>query len=252
MAGHICEIQITLEAMLQVKVSGGHRLYKLARVLNLLEPEVNWHVGGHSETAARNTGLGVLKGLECEGAELKYSEQVDMLVETLSCPSCVLTTLNLANTNGEHMRGRMLVDVLTPAVIDQLSNTLKSLNLSLNGFTGSVPKEIGRLRVLSKLNLIRNSLTGSIPVEIGSLSKLQILSLGTNKFKGSIPREIGALENLREIGLEGNELSNAIPIEILQCTKLHRIVLDRNNLTGKIPADLGKHVRMTIRQAFIS
>ena len=46
--GHICEIQITLEAMLQIKVSSGHRLYKIARVLNLLEPEVNSHVGGHS------------------------------------------------------------------------------------------------------------------------------------------------------------------------------------------------------------
>ena len=44
---------------------------------------------------------------------------------------------------------------------------LESLSLSVNGLTGPLPSELGRLTALTYLGVHSNSLTGTIPAELG-------------------------------------------------------------------------------------
>jgi Leucine-rich repeat (LRR) protein len=62
-----------------------------------------------------------------------------------------------------------------------------SLDLSRNGLTGAIPRELGNLRALNLLNLSWNSLSGSIPLSLAALSSLQTLELSNNQLSGEIP-----------------------------------------------------------------
>jgi len=57
---------------------------------------------------------------------------------------------------------------------------ITSLDLSVNQLAGSIPAEIGNLRILIGLDLAVNQLTGSIPVEIENLTGLTWLYLNEN------------------------------------------------------------------------
>lgn len=74
--------------------------------------------------------------------------------------------------------------------------SLQELDMSnqLNGFTGSIPEDLGRFQSLKMLNLAGNKLTGIIPLTIGNMAMLEVFDLSTNLLKGLIPREIGLLE----------------------------------------------------------
>ena len=86
------------------------------------------------------------------------------------------------------------------------------LDLSNQGFTGTIPPEIGQLINLTYLDLWGNELTGQIPPEISSLVNLNELSLGENQLSGEIPSEVCDLienNNLEmDAILQGNNLIN--------------------------------------------
>ncbi|KAJ9679066.1 hypothetical protein PVL29_021099 [Vitis rotundifolia] len=69
---------------------------------------------------------------------------------------------------------------------------LTLMDLSENGFSGSVPMWIGNnLSNLVVLALSSNNFNGSIPLELCYLDSLQILDLGNNGLSGNIPRCFG-------------------------------------------------------------
>ena len=234
--GHIVEIQVTLESLLTLRTGGGHALYTLARVLNLLEATVNWHVGQVGEAAIQAMGVGVLKGMECEGTEIKYAEQFHQLVRALALPTCVLTTLNLASTVG-HLEGKALAEIISPAIAVQLANTLTALDLGSNSLIGQVPATLSKLTRLIKLNLGRNELSGAASA-IGNLPVLQWLLLGKNNLSGSIADIINGCLKLRVLVLESNRFNGEIPTSIGQLDQLRAFVVDSNNLSGKIPVEI--------------
>ncbi|KAF7842841.1 putative leucine-rich repeat receptor-like protein kinase [Senna tora] len=151
-----------------------------------------------------------------------------------------------------------------------LLSELDTLDLSYNkGLTGSLPQEIGNLK-LSNLFLVGCSFIGPIPDNIGSLQQLVFLSLNSNRFSGKIPASIGNLSKLTWLDLTDNQLEGPIPVssggapgldKLLNAKHFHlgmnklsgtippqlfssemtliHVLLDRNQLTGSIPSTLG-------------
>ena len=122
---------------------------------------------------------------------------------------------------------------------------------------GSIPPELGALRLLEKLELgakqIYDSsdltactptefgLTGSIPPELGQLSTLENLNLTRNRLSGEIPPELGQLSKteFRTLDLSTNDLEGEIPEELGSLSKMRQLKLGHNDLTGEIPEQLG-------------
>jgi Leucine-rich repeat (LRR) protein len=76
-------------------------------------------------------------------------------------------------------------------------NQLRSLSLSQNQFTGTLPIELGELSNLRYLNIAENSFRGQMQESmVGNFTKLEILSLEQNNFTGTLPRSFGYLSSL--------------------------------------------------------
>ncbi|KAF4371667.1 hypothetical protein F8388_008607 [Cannabis sativa] len=84
-------------------------------------------------------------------------------------------------------------------------------DLSHNMLSGSIPKEMGKMRYLLILNLGHNNLSGGIPEELGSSTSLNILDLSNNRLDGKIPQTLTQLSMLMEIDLSNNFLTGSIP-----------------------------------------
>ncbi|PHT49764.1 hypothetical protein CQW23_09511 [Capsicum baccatum] len=89
---------------------------------------------------------------------------------------------------------------------------------------GSLPPEIGNLKVATLIDLSMNQFSNEIPKEIGGLRTLVHLSLKHNKFKGSIPDSMRNLVCLEFLDLSHNNISGIIPtsMEKLQNLKYKR------------------------------
>eukprot|EP01018_Ginkgo_biloba_P027538 Gb_29349 [translate_table: standard] len=163
--------------------------------------------------------------------------------------------------------------LLSGNIPSSLSNCSKLALLFLdhNLLKGTVPMELGKLRLLDRLKLHNNHLvsgsttnlpflsaltncsllqqiilhdnnfSGVLPLSIGHLSnKLNYFSLGNNNIGGSIPPHIGNLTNLAYLDLHGNLFSGSIPPQFKQLIKLERLMLHSNNLEGNIPEEIGQ------------
>ncbi|KAH9666173.1 protein kinase domain-containing protein [Citrus sinensis] len=121
-----------------------------------------------------------------------------------------------------------------PSTFWNLTNILM-VDLSSNPLSGSLPLEIGNLKVLVELYLSRNNLSGDIPTTIGGLKNLQNLSLGDNNLQGSIPNSIGDLISLECLDLSNNILSGIIPSSLEKLLYLKYLNVSFNRLEGEIP-----------------
>ncbi|AAD50026.1 Similar to disease resistance proteins [Arabidopsis thaliana] len=83
----------------------------------------------------------------------------------------------------------------------------------------------------------RNNLTGSIPVEVGQLKVLHILELLGNNLSGSIPDELSNLTNLERLDLSNNNLSGSIPWSLTNLNFLSYFNVANNSLEGPIPSE---------------
>lgn len=140
------------------------------------------------------------------------------------------------------------------------------INLADNGFTGSIPSQIGesldikyisfagnRLygqiprsfcregNVLAALDLSNNSLSGSIPIGFGNCTSLVFLNLGGNKLEGNISFEPqGAkTKSLMFLDLNTNNFNGTFPSVIRLFQSLKVLNLANNKFEGKIPEFIG-------------
>ncbi|XP_026438749.1 receptor-like protein 9DC3 isoform X1 [Papaver somniferum] len=97
--------------------------------------------------------------------------------------------------------------------VKELFNYSTLIDLSCNSLKGSVPKEIGLLKVLSSLNLSHNQLSDGIPEGLGNLSALESLDLSANRLIGQIPQSLTTVHSLGVLNLSYNMLSGKIPRE---------------------------------------
>ncbi len=113
------------------------------------------------------------------------------------------------------------------------------LNLNNNNLGGSIPMDVGQLRVLEELNLGSNRISGEIPATIGKLEYLGKLNLSDNRISGEIPATLGQMSKLVVMDLGSNDLSGEIPPELGRLAQLEHLFLDNNQLTGVPPSELG-------------
>ena len=113
---------------------------------------------------------------------------------------------------------------------------VRSLTLSGNNLTGTIPAAIGWLDEIRILDLSDNSLEGGIPPET-FVNTLESLFLGENNLGGEIPDEIGEARQLKVIVLANNDLEGEIPGSFanLDLTVLY---IHSNQLSGEVPAGI--------------
>ncbi|XP_021973645.1 receptor kinase-like protein Xa21 [Helianthus annuus] len=121
-----------------------------------------------------------------------------------------------------------------PQRILQLSSLSIILNLSQNNLFGSLPTEVGDLKMLSALDLSYNNLSGNIPSSLGSCGSLTSLSLKGNLFQGMIPPSLSSLKGLVELDISHNNLSGQIP-RFLERFLLEYLNLSYNDFEGEVP-----------------
>ncbi|CAJ1804863.1 unnamed protein product [Sphenostylis stenocarpa] len=125
-----------------------------------------------------------------------------------------------------------------PASLLNNASKLEILDFSLNGLTGTLPKN---LRVLNSSNGIH----GNIPVGIGNLANLTLIALEGNRLTDSLPYSLGTLPaqvsklySLGELVLSENNFSGVIPSSLGRCISLEKLHLDGNSFEGNIPQTL--------------
>lgn len=93
------------------------------------------------------------------------------------------------------------------------SDSLDSLNLGENKLTGTVPRELKHLALLTSVQVTDNLLSGTMLTELGLLNKISFLDMADNQFSGTIPTELFLLTDLQTLRLGGN-LQGSIPPHI--------------------------------------
>ncbi|KAJ4706580.1 Leucine-rich repeat receptor protein kinase [Melia azedarach] len=71
---------------------------------------------------------------------------------------------------------------------NQILNLVRSIDISMNYFSGHIPVEVTNLEALQSLNLSYNLLVGRIPKNIGAMRSLESLDFSENQLFGEIPQ----------------------------------------------------------------
>ncbi|XP_073136014.1 uncharacterized protein [Henckelia pumila] len=130
------------------------------------------------------------------------------------------------------------------AIIFHNLQKLKVLDLSENGFKGSLPESIGNLTDLLKLDLSYNEFSGRIPEMIKNLNRLEFLDLSYNRFGNfGVPLFLSELPGLKEVYLSGNFLGGQIPEIWENLGGILGIGLSGVGLFGNIPKSMGVNLR---------
>ncbi|KAF7105304.1 hypothetical protein CFC21_106129 [Triticum aestivum] len=94
---------------------------------------------------------------------------------------------------------------------------MQFLNISRNNLSGSIPKDIGNLKLLESLDLSWNKLSGHIPPSVSNLTSLTALNLSNNLLSGDIPTG-SQLQTLEDPSIYGNNLGLCGPPLSIPCT----------------------------------
>ncbi|XP_075669240.1 receptor-like protein EIX2 [Castanea sativa] len=123
--------------------------------------------------------------------------------------------------------------------------SLSTLNLGSNNFTGSIPASIGSLIDLTYLHLYDNKFSGKLPSSLKNCKELVTIDIGENEFVGSMPSWIGQLSNLMILSLRSNNFHGLMPKEVCALTSLQILDLSHNKLFGGIPTCVMNFSAMT-------
>ncbi|KAG8478664.1 hypothetical protein CXB51_028529 [Gossypium anomalum] len=111
------------------------------------------------------------------------------------------------------------------------STTLKVLNLSSNQLSGDLPSS---LRSCEIVDLSGNTISGDISVMENWEASLVVLDLSSNNLSGSLSNS-SHFEDLNALNLRNNSLTGALPPLLVNSPRLSVVELSFNQLTGPIP-----------------
>lgn len=116
------------------------------------------------------------------------------------------------NLSGKFYRDTVVVTYKgTSLMITKILIAFTMMDLSNNGFTGSISESIGRLISLRGLNMSDNAFTGIIPPQLSGLKQLESLDLSSNNLNGEIPEAFTSLTSLAWLNVSYNQLEGNIP-----------------------------------------
>ncbi|XP_071726998.1 receptor-like protein EIX2 [Rutidosis leptorrhynchoides] len=165
---------------------------------------------------------------------------------------------------------------ITSSNLDSLHNltSIRSLDLSNNQLSKTIPKSFGNFCNLRKINLSYNNFSdatltslfqsfldckspllesfsmfnsdvyGHLPNQLEQLKRLRHLTLYDNNIGGIIPDSIGRLSSLRSLDLSGNRISGPIPYSMGRLSSLEMLDLSSNHLNGNLPHSLGQLTKL--------
>ncbi|KAM0878560.1 hypothetical protein ACQ4PT_034790 [Festuca glaucescens] len=140
-----------------------------------------------------------------------------------------LTKLLVLDLSGNKFRGPI------PSGLLSISTLSRVLNLSHNNLEGSLPQEIGNLKILVSFHAESNKFSGDIPATLGECQVLQHLYLQNNILSGTIPSVLSQFKGLETLDLSSNNLSRQIPRSLGDLTTLYYLNLSFNNFAGEVP-----------------
>ncbi|KAI8910087.1 hypothetical protein BC831DRAFT_508182 [Entophlyctis helioformis] len=155
-------------------------------------------------------------------------------------------TTNSTNVNGGmlHLFDAHLGRTISNLRLEWSSKfNLTALRLTGCGLTGTIPKEIGNLSMLTELWLDQNDLDG-ISQMICKLTKLKSLRLGQNRSIGSLPVTIRLLRDLEELDIQGNQIGE-LPEALWDLHKLTKLNVSENAIK-KIPEEIGQLTNLEV------
>ena len=135
-------------------------------------------------------------------------------------------------------RGGGKPSVAADGFIDTLRNFSSLASLNVNNFlSGPFPTSIGKLRSLKVLIFLSNGFTGTIPSEIGFLSNLNWLVIQNSPdISGTLPDSLGNLKLLTNLFVSGPKIGGSIPAEVFQLNNLQIMILRQSNFSGSLPS----------------
>jgi Leucine-rich repeat (LRR) protein len=115
-------------------------------------------------------------------------------------------------------------------------NSLQSISLSGNQFTGRLVPALGSMSSLQYLDLSNNNFSGPIPGRIAELWNLKYLNLSTNGFEGGFPVGLPVgfrnLQQLRVLDLSSNRFWGDISAVLSELIHLEKVDLSDNEFSG--------------------
>lgn len=126
------------------------------------------------------------------------------------------------------------------------SRGLRTLRLSMNGFSGDFPVGFGQCRSLVELSLDGNAIAGALPDDVFGLTSLQVLSLHTNSLSGHLPPSLRNLSSLVRLDVSFNNFTGDLPDVFDAVPGLQELSAPSNLLTGVLPATLSRCSRLRI------
>lgn len=114
------------------------------------------------------------------------------------------------------------------------STSLRQLHLDFNSFAGHLPESLYSFLALEQLSVSGNSLSGQISKKLSKFSSLKTLLICGNQFVGDLPNVFGNLRQLEQLVAHSNLLSGPLPSTLALCSNLRVLDLRNNSLSGSI------------------
>ncbi|CAM8918984.1 unnamed protein product [Rhodiola kirilowii] len=127
------------------------------------------------------------------------------------------------------------VNGFTGSVYEIISTSLNILNLSSNGLSGPLPSSF---RKCSVVDLSRNMISGALPDMQNWEPTLEVINLSSNNLSGSLPNSTSPFENLTSFIIRNNSIIGGFPSSLGTLPRLSSVDVSLNKMTGNIPTSL--------------
>ncbi|CAN6936865.1 unnamed protein product [Brassica oleracea] len=132
---------------------------------------------------------------------------------------------------------------LLPENIGWILPHLLSLNISKNGFQGSMPSSLGNMKSINNLDISHNSFGGKLPRSfVEGCYSLSILKLSHNKLSGEAFPESTNFTRVSQLSMDNNQFTGTIGQGLRRLRSLYMLDVSHNNLTGGIPSWIGQNL----------
>ncbi|CAM8902138.1 unnamed protein product [Rhodiola kirilowii] len=127
------------------------------------------------------------------------------------------------------------VNGFTGSIHEINSTSLNILNLSSNGLSGPIPSSF---RKCSVVDLSRNMISGALPDMQKWEPTLELIDLSSNNLSGSLPNSTSQFENLTSFIIRNNSINGSLPSTLGTIARLSSVDVSLNKMSGDIPASL--------------